>query len=224
MIQNERDVSTKIYRNAGNDFVLQLVPDAAQSVLDIGCGAGDNARRLHRQDRVIDGITLSEMEAESARQYCRNVLLHNLEDGLPSELDKSYDVILCSHVIEHICFPEKLLKDAKRVLNVNGFLIVALPNIFWWKTRIPLIIGRFEYMPSGIMDETHFRWYSFRSAQKLLVKNGFDVVAASVEGHFPLGFLRKYCPKSILSKMDRSSCRMFPALFGNQMVFLARKQ
>ena len=77
------NVAGKIYTNSGNGPVLARVPRGVRVVLDVGCGAGDNARALHALGCVVDGITLSEQEAVLARPACRAVHIFNLEQGLP---------------------------------------------------------------------------------------------------------------------------------------------
>ncbi len=82
------------------------------NVLDVGCGGGDNARILKERGFQVDGISISATELADAMPFLRAGYLHNLEEGLPVELkNKQYDFIICSHVLEHICYPEKLLKD-----------------------------------------------------------------------------------------------------------------
>ena len=81
--------------------------------MDVGCGAGNNARILKELGKIVDGITFSDEEVKLASKYCRTVFKHNLETGLPEETDSSYDVVLCSHMLEHIAYPEKLLSDIR---------------------------------------------------------------------------------------------------------------
>ncbi len=206
-------VAEKTYANRGNVDVLRRVPDAASAILDIGCGAGDNARQLACPGRSIVGVTLSEDEAKLAREYCDRVLVANVEGGLPETMTE-IDVAICCHVLEHICFPEKLLGDIAKSLSADGILIVALPNLMWYKTRFRLLMGSFEYAPHGIMDNTHFRWYTFVSAQKMLERNGFQIESAEAQGGLPLGPLRRVLPKALLATFDHMGCRLLPGLIG----------
>jgi 2-polyprenyl-3-methyl-5-hydroxy-6-metoxy-1,4-benzoquinol methylase len=215
-------VERKSYRNEGNAAVVRCVPETARTILDIGCGAGDNARLLARKGRVIDGITLSISERTEALKYCQTVIIHNLESGLPSELKGPYDFVICSHVLEHICWPEKLLRDIRERLSIEGRLVVALPNIFFYKNRWNLIRGRFDYEESGLMDNTHFRWYSFRSAQALLASAGFEVLRAGADGSFPIPFRRRFFSRRVTRPLDAWATASFPGLFGYQIVFIAR--
>jgi SAM-dependent methyltransferase len=213
-------VAGKVYANKGNEAVLRLVPDTARRILDLGCGAGDNAARLRRPDREIVGVTLSESEAELAGEHCSRVLVANLEQGLPLA-DKTFDAVVCSHVLEHICFPDRLLRDIRQALAPGGKLIVALPNLLTYKNRVRLVLGRFEYESAGIMDDTHFRWYTFASAQRLLRRHGFAVEFAGAQGAFPLWPVRRWLPAGMTAWIDAAACRFRPGLFGYQLLYVA---
>ena len=156
----------EIYENDGNQNVIGLIHKSNSFILDIGCGAGDNARILNALGHQIDGITLSESEKVMASQYCKDIFIHNLEDGLPDVVkNKKYDYIICSHVLEHIAYPTPLLNDIYHLVkNNNSTVIIMLPNIMYYKTRLKLIKGDFEYTKDGIMDYTHLRWYTLNSA------------------------------------------------------------
>jgi ubiquinone/menaquinone biosynthesis C-methylase UbiE len=214
-------VSEKVYSNRGNPAVLAMVPSTAKRILDIGCGAGDNARILKAKGCEVVGVTYSEVEATLAKDHCSGVHVANLEHGIPIK-EQQFDAIICSHVLEHICFPEPLLADAKRLLHRNGLLVAAVPNLLNYKFRLRLILGRFDYEPSGTMDNTHFRWYTFASGKRLFEQNGYDVVQAYADGAAPLWPLRKFCPTQLLRPIDRLACRNWPGLFGGQLVYAVR--
>jgi SAM-dependent methyltransferase len=216
--------SEKIYRNEGNWDVFKNVPDSAKYILDIGCGNGDNARILNKKGRIIDGITLSEKEKENAQQYMSNIYIHNLENGLPSDLAYKYDVIICSHVIEHIAYPKNLLTDIKQRLASNGILIVALPNIMHYQSRSKLLMGDFNYRESGIWDYTHLRWYTFKTGKELLTNNGFNLIKSFVSGDIPMlsftkvipFYLRQFLYRNIFIKISKG-------FFGGQLIYIAKE-
>ncbi len=216
-------VADKVYANTGNADVLARVPDRCSTVLDVGCGAGDNAQVLSAKGCIVDGLTLSNEEAKFAESFCRRVIVCNLEAGLPPDLLDRYDAAICSHVLEHICFPSKLLSDIRERLTDEGVLIVALPNLLWWKNRIGLLAGRFRYTETGIMDRTHFRWYTYRTGKELLEEHGFSRVTAAVQGEFPGGPLRRRFPRPLQIWMDAIVIKLWPGLFGYQLLYTARR-
>jgi 2-polyprenyl-3-methyl-5-hydroxy-6-metoxy-1,4-benzoquinol methylase len=211
------------YRGESSAAVLRRVPATAMRILDVGCGSGGNACILTAAGRSIDGITRSAQEVETARLSYSNVYAHDLESGLPPmPANQLYDAAICSHVLEHIVEPRMLLTAIRAHLAPSGVLIVALPNLMFWKSRIRLIFGDFEYTESGLMDRTHVRWYSFVSARRLLERHGYTVTEAVAEGGLPLGPLRRVIPKWLLARADRAACRLAPGLLGYEMLYVAR--
>jgi 2-polyprenyl-3-methyl-5-hydroxy-6-metoxy-1,4-benzoquinol methylase len=189
-------IDVKVYGNNGNENALREVPSSAMTVLDIGCGRGDNARHLKERGMMVDGISISEKEIALAAPYLRAGVLYDVEQGLPGDIKQNkYDVIICSHIIEHIRYPERLLEDVRLIMKPESVFIVALPNIMHYGSRWELMKGNFNYEESGIWDNTHVKWYTFQSARQLLSQNGFDIVKADVTGTIPfLSVLKKIIP------------------------------
>ena len=220
-----KESKQKIYSNKGNTDVLQLVPPSAKEILDIGCGDGSNARLLIKQNCIVDGITISETERAEAKKVMRNVHVHNAETGLPFEGENLYDVVICSHVLEHICYPSKLMEDINRVLKVGGVVIIALPNLMHYRSRLKLMVGNFNYQEAGIWDYTHFRWYTFATAQDLLRQHGFTIDVATVTGELPLNSLfKKIFPGKIRRGIYSLLLKISKGLFGYQLLYRATKK
>lgn len=216
------NISFKSYSNTGNEDVLRYI-QAKGLVLDIGCGVGDNAKNLKEKGFKVDGITISKNELKEATPFIRKGYLYNLEDGLPLEvLQENYDYIVCSHVLEHICYPEKLLKDIKQCLKKDGKLIVALPNLLHYKSRWELVKGNFNYQSAGIWDNTHFKWYSFKSGAKLLEEFGFKIMVKTVTGQLPVASVfSKLLTEKNADWLYNQIIKISPGFFGYQLLYVA---
>lgn len=214
---------TRYYDSPSNESLLKLVEGVKPGrALDCGCGAGGNARVLASLGWQVDGVTLSPAEQSSAQRYCRKVLVANLENGIPDELTDKYDLIVMSHVLEHLVGSSTLLKLAAGLLAPNGVLAVALPNVVFFKQRLKILFGNFNYESQGIMDSTHVRFYTFQTGRELLESNGYRVIAAKGDGGIPQPGLRRILPKSLTEGIDRLGCRSLPGLFSWQLLYLAQ--
>ena len=215
-------VSNKFYSNSGNMNVINSISESAVYILDIGCGAGDNARILKDKGKIVDGITLSESEAKEARKYCREVIVYDLDNGLPPGLDEKYDSVICSHVLEHLRFPQRVLSDIKLKLKEDSRLIVALPNIMVYRYRFKLLIGRFDYEEGGVMDDTHLRWYTFETGKKLLEENGLYIEKAWVEGGIPFGRFTRFLNTRIQKRIKKILYGISPGFFGGELLYISK--
>jgi 2-polyprenyl-3-methyl-5-hydroxy-6-metoxy-1,4-benzoquinol methylase len=212
----------KLYQNAGNIPLLELLPKRRGGhVLDCGCGAGDNARILSYRGWTVTGITISPSERQLALAYCDQVYLADLTQGIPGTVSGGYDIVLMSHVLEHLLHPENVLQDAKEVLAPKGMIAVALPNFLAYPNRIRFLLGKFEYTSGGIMDDTHVRFYTFATGAELLRSNGYRVVVSLADGVFPLWKLRNIFPLAFVGRLNRWACRWRPNFFGSQSLYIA---
>ena len=122
-----------------NPDLLSLKP--GQKVLDLGCGEGRHAIHLSITDPVdVFGIDLSQRDvsvaSEKARPFVaspesRGRLLLGVGDGLQLPFaDDSFDVVICSEVLEHIPDFEGVLAEIDRVLKPGGIFAATVPAFF----------------------------------------------------------------------------------------------
>jgi SAM-dependent methyltransferase len=213
-------LAEKTYSNRENARLLDLLPQGRR-LLDCGCGAGNNARVLSPRGWTVTGITISPKEAELAAEHCTKIIVADLEDGLPP-LSDLYDVVLLSHVLEHLAHPARLLNAIKSRLAPGGTLAVALPNVANWHVRLALLRGRFDYVDTGIMDESHLKFYTLETGKLLLTRNGFDVTLALGDGWLPIGRMRRLIPERMLPRVDRWVSMLWPGPIAFQNIYLAR--
>lgn len=102
---------------------LNLSPDS--QILDIGCGYGKNIKLLQSKNFQVTGVDINP-----------SIVFHNRTEGLDcltvEEFQKKpdkYDVLLMSHVIEHLPANELLdfMDSYLDHLNKGGYLIIATP-------------------------------------------------------------------------------------------------
>jgi 2-polyprenyl-3-methyl-5-hydroxy-6-metoxy-1,4-benzoquinol methylase len=212
------------YKNEGNKGLLSLLPASPGRVLDCGCGAGDNARILKESGWRVTGVTIDPREQEAAKEFCDTVHLADLEHGLSQSVEGVFDVVLASHVLEHLAKPERLLQDLQRRMTANGVLAVALPNIAHYGQRLSLLHGRFDYTATGLLDRTHLRFYTHSTAIQLLERNGYELLRTTAEGALPWWKARRVVPINLASRLDKWAVKKWPNLFSYQSLLIARPQ
>lgn len=151
----------RVYINSRNAALVDLLTDKPRVILDVGCGAGDNALLIKRRhpDAKIYGITRSRSEAALAVMHMTACWVADLEQTLPPETaERTYDAIIFSHVLEHLLDPAEVVSRASAMLRHGGTCIIAVPNVLAWAQRAEFLIGRFEYETAGTIDETHVRF------------------------------------------------------------------
>lgn len=156
------------------EVMSSLIPAGAHGgprprVLDVGCGAGRMAQALGARGFEVTGIERSAPQAAQARSWCTRVVEGDvLAPETWAQAGQGYGAVLLSHVLEHVTEPERVLASSKAALAAGGALIAILPNVATWRMRLHLLAGRWEYADEGVLDRTHVRFYTLRSAVRLL--------------------------------------------------------
>ena len=131
-------------------ILFNLIPWDS-SVIDIGCGHSNLVIRLNREKNCkIYGIDISEFAIKALAKHkieCDVMNAENL-DGLNREAD----IVVISHILEHITNDEGLIRNALRM--AKRFVLIAVPN---------------NCMPPEECPE-HERMYNKESLTKLLKK------------------------------------------------------
>ena len=201
-----------------NPGVLSRVPSNCRRILDVGCGTGllGGALKERRSERYVAGITHSEQEAERARSLLDHVLVEDLETFDFRELGQ-FDCVICSHVLEHLRNPAEVLGRLRQVLATDATLLIALPNVLYWRQRLQFLMGRFRYTEGGVMDNTHVVFFDWTTARSLVGQAGLRLSASASEGGFPGSrYLGAFGPM-----LDAISLHVAPGLLGTQFVLVA---
>ncbi|MGZ5053599.1 MAG: methyltransferase domain-containing protein [Methylobacter sp.] len=130
------------------------------SVLDYGFGHGTLLLRLPRRHQIF-GCELSQEAISNVNALCslwlRKVSLFSPEELVARSSTLSFDLVCCSHVIEHVDDERELLSLFRNVIQKNGHLLLNVPiNEVW-------------------LDPKHIRKYTAGSTRLLLESAGFEV-------------------------------------------------
>lgn len=150
------------------------------TLLDIGCGVGILLDVAQRNGFEVKGIELSRWASEFARDKGFDVITGNLLDTVYTE--RSFDVIVLNHVLEHLPNPRAILQEAKRILKDDGLLIIGAPNFDSYMAKI-----RKEKWFS-LMPNQHIWQFTHETLSMLLQKNGFSVVYFEAKDNHAVGW------------------------------------
>jgi len=145
-------------------FYHRTLPKYARGrLLDLGCGAVPlyEAYRSHVSDIVCVDWEKSAHSSSYVDQTC------DLNGALPFE-DNSFDTVILSDVLEHLCKPETCWQSMARVTRRGGNVIMNVPFYY------PLHEQPFDY----------FRYTEF-ALRRFASESGFAVVELDILGGAP---------------------------------------
>ena len=150
-------------------------------ILDYGCGTGVVSAAL----KNVTGFDLSPFACEYLRRRGRQVFQN--QEHIPCA---DFDVLLCSHSLEHYTNPMETLVNFKKFMRQNGFLLLVLPI-------------EADFSPTIKPDNNqHLYGWTFQSVTNLLLVAGWRPLhAKKVYGPFLLTTLGRILPARTAVRM-----------------------
>ncbi len=163
-----------------NQAIYDLVP-SRKRILDVGCATGRLGEKLVKEKYCyVVGVEVDPEMAKVARGKCNEVIEADVENT--NELDllpQSFDIIIFADSLEHMKNPAAVLSRMKRYLSKQGTLLISIPNVAFFSSRLGLLFGKFDYAEYGVLDKSHLRFFTLKTARKLLEDNGFQLISVS---------------------------------------------
>lgn len=209
-------------------YLFMKMIGTGHKILDIGCGKGFFASLISNNNEIVGIDTIDELDVRFPfKQFIQANLEEGLKDAFESLRESKFTKILLLDILEHLRFPELLLRDCHSVLEDRGQLLVSVPNVANITVRLALLVGNWNYTERGILDRTHYRFYTRRTARRLLEENGYEVIRETMSVMpIELAFgLPPYNPLMIvLNRILALLTKLMPGLLGYQCIFVAKRK
>ncbi len=184
LINGDRDHSTTLSRN------LSMIKSAFDNlltsskstlvVLEIGCGRGELLTQVRELGSLISdqiglqlkGFDYSSDAVDKAREVGLDVDVGGLDDALDAEVKA--DLLILSHVIEHIPDVETFLTQARRLMTEDGLVYVEVPGVLALKEQ--RAYGQ-SYQAFCVL--AHCYNFCLSSLESVMVDSGYQMVSGN---------------------------------------------
>lgn len=220
-------VSLLYHRNfdsgaTGKYFVVANRLRPSSCILEIGCHTGGFSRYLMTQGHTVLGVDNDESAIKVARDAGVNAICRDVsEDGALAFLDRQFDVLLLMDVLEHLPRPDVVLSRLRTAVKPGGDVLITGPNVAYWRVRLDLLRGKFNYEDAGIMDRTHLRFFTAETWSALVSQAGYEIIHfCPAESMIPLEGRIRWIPLAprVTPHLRAAATKALPNLFA--IVFL----
>jgi len=145
--------------------------------LDVGCSTGRALRLAATMGFDVTGLDYSQWAAD----YCAKLGFATRQGSLIGQWPEGelFDVIHCSHTIEHVPDPVAYFQEMHRLLKPGGQLMLACPNY----ASLPRLVLREKWI--WCLD-SHLWQFTARQVRRLITAQGFIVISSrTVHGYTP---------------------------------------
>lgn len=138
----------------------------AGKLLEIGCGSGQMLKVMQNRGWDVTGVDFDPKSVLAASKLGLNVLQGDIsQQDFPAE---SFDVIVMSHVIEHLPDPIATLRVCHSLLRPNGKLIAITPNTTGYIHRY------FKQSSLHLDPPRHLHLFRQKPLQHIALQAGFE--------------------------------------------------
>ena len=163
------------YPDLPNPDLLARIPLSARVVLDVGCGSAALSAAYRRRNPTarLLGIDKDPDVAGLAAERLDELAEVDVEDEpMPFDVPEGIDCIIYGDILEHLRDPWAVMRAHAEALTPDGMMLICIPNLEHWSFADRLLRGTWDYEPSGLLDNTHLRWFSLESMRKGLLSAG----------------------------------------------------
>jgi len=211
--------------HSSHSLILKWLGEGrGRRILDVGAADGIVSRRLTERGWRVTGLEGDPALAQAGARHCERMLTANLNREIP-EVAGPFDAILYGDVLEHLVDPLRVLVELDRALVPDGFVVISVPNIAHLYIRLLLLVGRFDYIDRGILDDSHLRFFTERSLRALIADAGltverFTATPAPLYQILPASWHKRWVAAT--HAVNAVIARSLPRLLGYQLIVLAR--
>ncbi|MDD5531063.1 MAG: class I SAM-dependent methyltransferase [bacterium] len=219
MNKAEEIYNAQKYTEFDNFIILNYLKNC-QKVLDVGCSSGKMGSLIkQRFGSYVCGIDISAKNIEIAKKYLDKAFVVDVEKEFNLD-EKEFDVVIFADILEHLYNPLDCIKKFMKYVKPGGYVVLSIPNVANWYVRLKLLLGDFDYESSGILDETHIRFFTFKSIVKMLNNAGLKIekVNTTYNINIPL-----FSRSSIFRSFVALITRLNKNLLARQFVVVARR-
>ena len=157
-------------------FPLMNLQRDGLRVLEIGCACGATLREIGSRNPTarLYGVELNESAAAIAAPFVQ-ILTMNVEELDPADISERFDYIIMGDVIKHLLDPWSAIRNMRELLVPGGAIIASIPNVAHISNLYHVLCGRWTYEDMGLLDRTHFRFFTKYEIVQLFENAGFIV-------------------------------------------------
>jgi homoserine O-acetyltransferase len=185
--------------------LIEGLIEPGSRVLDVGCGDGELLTRLAADRRIAGkGIELDQDLVADGVARGLAILQRDIERGLGSYADQSFDYVVLSQTVQTIKDPERVFKE---LLRVGRQVIVSFPNFAHWRCRLQLLLAG----KAPVTRQLPFRWHNSPNIHCLSLRDFEEFcrrLGVTIEKRIPL------------VKTSPSPVRFRPNLFAEQAIYV----
>lgn len=155
--------------------IREFIPTHYQTVLEVGCGDGVFSTHLDKPCEYW-GVEPDESAYAAASGRLHSVIHGTYEQTHDQLPDSYFDLVICNDVIEHMTDHDWFFRSIVQKMKPGACLVGSIPNVRYFSNLFKLLVQKdWRYQDFGILDSTHFRFFTEKSLRRSFEEHGYGV-------------------------------------------------
>ena len=171
----ENNVLQRMWHTNKLRVVTSLIPISPKKILDVGCASGWFLSKLASvfPKAQCFGIDIYDKAIQHGHKLYPSITFQSADAHTIPFKDKSFDLVICTEVLEHVDDPKSVLLEIKRVLNKDSFAIIELDSGSPLFSTAWFIWKKFK---GGVWTHAHLHSFTPKKLEKIILSSGFHII------------------------------------------------
>jgi len=146
-----------------------------KKVLDVGCASGwflNEVAEVYPKAKY-HGVDVYKRAIEYGNKSYKQLDLKVSDAHKLPYFSKTFDLVICTEVLEHVIDPDNVLKEIKRVLTDDGMAIIEMDSgnllfrmVWYWWTN----------MRHGVWENSHLHLFNCAKLRSCIINSGLKII------------------------------------------------
>lgn len=171
----ENNILQRLWHTNKLRAVLELIPQESSKILDVGCASGWFISKVSRKFPKAQcyGIDIYDKGIRYAKKIYPKIEFEVADAHRIPYRKNTFDLVICTEVLEHLDNPKIAILEIKRVLKKDGLAVIELDSgnllfsIVWYMWR---------KFGGKVWNDSHLYSFNIKKLEKMIQSCGFKIL------------------------------------------------
>ena len=171
----ERNIFQRMWHNNKLKVVLRFIPGFPKKILDVGCASGwfiSNISKKFPKAKCY-GIDIYDKGIKYAKKIYPKIEFKVADAHKIPYGKNTFDLAICTEVLEHVTDPKSVLQEIKRVLKNKGSAIIELDS---GNLLFSMVWYMWRKLWGKVWQDSHLHSFNIEKLEKIIKSCGFKIL------------------------------------------------
>jgi len=171
----EGNIFQRIWHNNKLKIVLRFIPGSPKTILDIGCASGWFISKISKKfpKAKCYGVDIYDKGIRYAKKIYPKIEFKVADAHKIPYKENTFDLVICTEVLEHVDSPKSAMFEIKRVLKEEGLAVIELDSGNLLFSLVWYIWRKFW---GKVWKDSHLRSFNIKKMEKMIISCGFSIL------------------------------------------------